>query len=86
MSPPSASKHRENIASNIRAAAGRMGLRQADIAKVTGLSRSAVNRKWRGAAPITIDEYLAIADALDMNPADLLPQQDDAEPAADDAA
>ena len=67
-------EHREAIAAEVRAVAARKGLRQGELADAIGVSRQAVSRKLAGATPITVEELLRIAAALEVSPGDLLPR------------
>lgn len=64
--------NREAIAAEVRAAAGRAGMRQVDLVRSTSISRQSLSRKWNGDAPFTVDELIEIARALDIPPSHLL--------------
>lgn len=48
---------------------------QADLASVIGVSQSTLSKKLRGKVPITVGELVAIAEALGVEPGDLLPRR-----------
>lgn len=48
---------------------------QADLASVIGVSQSTLSKKLRGKVPITVGELVAIAEALGVEPGDLLPKR-----------
>lgn len=48
---------------------------QADLASVIGVSQSTLSKKLRGRVPITVAELVAIAEALGVEPGDLLPRR-----------
>lgn len=65
--------HREAVAAEVRAALARDGRRAAALAAATGISRSSLSRKLRGAVPFFVEELVEIATALDIDAADLIP-------------
>ena len=70
--PPPSTTPRDTIAGEIRAALGRDGRPAARLADEAGISRSSMSRKLRGLAPFYVEEILAIASSLDLDPAAFL--------------
>lgn len=66
-------EHRSAVAAEVRAELARAGIRQADLADLAEISPQALSRKLHGKTPITVEELLRIAAALNLNPSDLLP-------------
>lgn len=65
---------REAIAAEVRAAAGRAGMKQSVLARKSSIKRSTMNRKWNGETPFTVDELMRVADALNIAPGTLIPK------------
>jgi len=55
------------VAAIIRERAGRLDVKQADIAQATGLNKTRVSRVCRGTYVSTVDELALIARALEMD-------------------
>lgn len=62
----------ELVAANVRAACGRRRVRQADLVRLTSLSRSSLSRKWSGRDPFDVGELVEIAEVLEMPVPELL--------------
>ncbi|WP_223908406.1 helix-turn-helix domain-containing protein [Actinomyces capricornis] len=62
----------EVVAGNIRLEAARVGVSQAEIAKILGLSRSAVSLRYRGRVEWGITEVELVAWYLNLPVTDLL--------------
>ncbi len=60
------------VPGNIRAEMARRGVRQIDVAHRLGITQQALSGKLKGRRPINVDELRTIADALGLEPADLL--------------
>lgn len=60
------------IGQNLRDAREQRGITQHDLATASGLSRSSIANTEHGRQRITIHALVALAQALDMGPADLL--------------
>lgn len=60
------------VAGNVRVEAGRVGVTQAQLARVIGLSRSAVSLRYRGLVPWSLDELEAAAGYINVPVAELL--------------
>lgn len=65
---------RSQVAAEVRAAAARANLSQADLARHTGLSGQSVRRKLRGERSLSAEELILIADAIGCPVSDLLPR------------
>ena len=65
---------RSAVAAEVRAAAGRAGLRQIDVSRSARISRPSMSRKWRGETSYTVDELVAIAGVFDIDPGTLMPR------------
>ena len=65
---------REYIAAEARAALARDGRSAAQLAEAAGIPRSSLSKKLRGLVSFTVEEVVAIAVALDIDPAALVPQ------------
>lgn len=66
------STHRDIVAGNVRAAAARLRLRQADLASAIGLSQQAMSRRLSGEVAFDVDELHALATLLKVDVARLL--------------
>ena len=62
------------VAAEVRAAIARAGLRQADLADAIGISRGSLSSRLSGERAFRIDELVAIARVLGVQPSVLLPQ------------
>jgi transcriptional regulator with XRE-family HTH domain len=62
----------EIVAANIRAGLAYLRATQADLAEYLDLSEMAVSRRINATTPVTPTEMFAIAEFLQMRPADLL--------------
>ena len=60
---------------NVRAEIARRGMSQATLAQVIGVSQSQFSKRLRGVIAFDINELSAIAKALDIPLADLLPKE-----------
>ena len=60
------------VIAEIRGEMARQGVRQQDLAERTGMSLRALRRRFAGEAPLLVGELLAIAEQLDVAPAQLL--------------
>lgn len=72
MSPTEA---REFVAAEVRAALARDGRTAAQLAADTGIPRSSLSKKMRALVAFTVEEVLAIALALNIDPGVLLPRR-----------
>lgn len=63
---------REYVAANIRAEAARRRLSQVALAERLGVSVERLSRRLTGRVAIDVDELADVADALGLQPADLL--------------
>ena len=66
---------REYVAAEVRAALARDGRSAAQLAADAGIPRSSLSKKMRATVAFTVEEVLAIALALEIDPAALLPNQ-----------
>jgi transcriptional regulator with XRE-family HTH domain len=57
-----------NLAMEVKAAMARFDLRQADLAKVLGITQSSASRKLKGHTPFTFDELDVLADWFSTTP------------------
>lgn len=57
-----------SVAAEIRAVAGRKGLRQFEVAEKAGISRSTFGPLWKGDRIIDVDQLARIAAALGVQP------------------
>jgi len=64
---PNRDTYRAAVAGEVRAAIARAGMRPADVAAATGISRTALSQKLRGRAPIHAEEIFEIADVLGIS-------------------
>lgn len=64
---------RSEIAQRIRLAAELRGRSQISLATETGIANTSLGRKLAGGAEFTVSELAALADALDVPGAELLP-------------
>ena len=60
------------IAKLIKAQMAMRGVTQADLSALTGISKSQVNRKLLGKLPFELDDVMAMAEALELDPQKLL--------------
>lgn len=60
---------RDAVAAEVRASLARDGRAAQTLASDTGISKAALSRKLRGLTPFYVEELLAIAVALDVDPA-----------------
>lgn len=58
---------RRAVAAEVRAAIARAGLHPTAVADKAGISRTTFRRRISGQSPLTIDELVAIANALDVD-------------------
>lgn len=65
---------REYVAAEVRAALARDGRSAAQLAADTGIPRSSLSKKMRALVAFTVEEVLAIAIALNIDPGILLPR------------
>ena len=65
---------REAVAAEVRAAAGRAGLKQSELARLASMKATSMNRKWNSETAFTVDELMRIADALGISPGTLIPK------------
>ena len=72
---------RDEIAAEVRAAAARAGISNAELAQRTGMSHQSVLRKMRGERPVSVEELIQIANAVGCRASDLLPRQKQADAA-----
>ncbi|EOM75552.1 XRE family transcriptional regulator [Rhodococcus rhodnii] len=63
---------RAALAAVIRTERGRHAITQTQIAYRSGFSRSTIRRIERGERAVTVDQLVAIADAIGVKPAELL--------------
>lgn len=63
---------RQAVAAEVRAAQGRKGWTQAELAAASGVSTASLSRKMRGQRSFTVEEMVAIATALDIDAGALL--------------
>ena len=70
----SETKLREAVAAEVRAATARANLTQAELSAKSGISTSALTRKWHGRTSFTIEELIAVASATGQPAAALLPK------------
>jgi len=71
-------KTRERVAEEIRVGLARKRMTQQQLAEKTGTTRLTLSRGLNGHRSFTIDELLAISQALDIAFANFLPSEDDA--------
>ncbi len=64
---------RHEVAQRIRLVAGLRGRSQISLATETGIANTSLGRKLAGGAEFTVSEIAAIAEALDVPGAELLP-------------
>ena len=64
---------REYVAAEVRAALARDGRSAAQLATDSGIPRSSLSKKMRAQVSLTVEETLAIATALGIDPGVLLP-------------
>jgi transcriptional regulator with XRE-family HTH domain len=62
-----------DVAAEVRAAIGRARVKQSDLADQVGMHRSTMSRRLAGDSEFTIPELTAIANALGVELASLLP-------------
>lgn len=67
-------EHRKAVAAEVRAEAARAELSQAALARKAGVAPQTLSKKLRGERSFTVEELLAIAKALDLDPVALLPR------------
>ena len=63
----------EKVAAEVRGEAARRRVQGMDLARATGLSESSMSRRLTGRIPFNVDELAAVAEALNVPIADLLP-------------
>lgn len=66
--------HRKAVAAEVRAEAARAEMSQAALARKAGVAPQTLSAKLRAERSFTVEELLAIAQALDLDPATLLPR------------
>jgi len=71
---------RHAVAAEVRAAIAKAGTTPTHVAKAIGLTRQAFSRRTRGLTPFGIDELVAVAGSLGIEPASLLPKLDEVSP------
>lgn len=59
-------------AAEVRAAVARTGITLKEISGKVDLSLSVLSRKMRGSAPLSVEEIVAIAHAIDVQPTELI--------------
>lgn len=64
---------RSVVAAEVRASLARKGESAAWLAEATGISKAALSRKLRGDTSFTVEEVVAVAVALSVDPVILLP-------------
>jgi transcriptional regulator with XRE-family HTH domain len=69
----SKTENRKAVAAEVRAAAGRAGMKQSDLVRLTSISRQSLSRKWNEETPFMVDELIEIARALNIPASHLLP-------------
>lgn len=62
----------ERVAAEIRTALALRRITQTQAAAALGVSQQALSRRLVGAVPLTVDELMALAKLLDVDPAWLL--------------
>ena len=65
---------RAAVAAEVRAAIARSGRSDAEVASAAGIHRATISRRLRGETSFTVEELVALAVALDVSVADLLPK------------
>lgn len=70
----STSEAREFVAAEVRAALARDGRSGAQLAAATGIPRSSLSKKMRAVVAFTVEEVLAIASALGVDPGSFFPK------------
>lgn len=75
VSPMSPTEAREYVAAEVRAALARDGRTAAQLAADAGIPRSSLSKKMRALVAFNVEEVLAIALALSIDPGVLLPRQ-----------
>jgi transcriptional regulator with XRE-family HTH domain len=65
----------EQVAANVRAEMARHRVTQAQLATVLGLHQMSVSRRLNGEVPFDVNELVAVADYLGVDPAALLPER-----------
>lgn len=65
--------YNENVAGEVRAAAGRRRMSSAHLARELGMSEMAMSRRMSGKMPFRVDELAQLADILGVEVIDLLP-------------
>lgn len=65
---------REAIAAEVRASLARSGQSSLWLAERSGISKSPLSLKLRGQRSFSVEELLAVAAALDVDPGTLLPR------------
>ena len=64
--------HAERVADAVRAECARRRITQHQLAKSLGLSQMAVSRRLSGAVALDVNELYAVAQLLDITPAELI--------------
>lgn len=62
----------EALAAEIRSLAGRRNLKSFGLSRLTGIPKSTMANIWNGQTAIDVDQIAAIAQALDVDPGQLL--------------
>ena len=73
-------------AAEVRAAIARTGITLKEISGKVDLSLSVLSRKMRGSAPLSVEEIVAIALAIDVQPTELIETITEAVVEAEEAA
>ena len=73
-------------AAEVRAAIARTGITLKEISEKVDLSLSVLSRKMRGSAPLSVEEIVAIALAIDVQPTELIETITEAVVEAEEAA
>lgn len=60
------------VAGNIRAEVARIGWSQSEFARKIGMKQALLNNRWLGKTAWGLDDIEAVADVLNIDPADLL--------------
>lgn len=60
------------VAENVRAESARRGVKQADLARIVGITSASLNRKWHGKTPWTLQEIDTVAESFGITPWDLV--------------
>jgi len=67
--------YREAVAEEFRVAMARRGLSQSALARLMRTNQAWVSVRARGEVPINVDDLERLAEALELDPVDLLPKE-----------